>query len=198
MNFRSQLSARELIAWVLVLLSLAALWSRPLQSEKLFISGGSCLCNKEEYCLCSPNLAIDIIIETTENSIVLVKRRDSGKYATIGGFVEVGEDTETAVKRELKEETGLEILEGSCRLLGIYSDPRRDHRRHTTSAVYVARTVDLSSLKAGDDAKGVEIVDYARLLDLDYDFDHRVIISDYLSTINQFGKKGGEPFLGDW
>ncbi len=45
-------------------------------------SKGSCWCGKDEYCLCTPSLAIDAIIEINyENNpkIVLVKRRDPPK-----------------------------------------------------------------------------------------------------------------------
>lgn len=44
--------------------------------------------SSDEYCVCSPSLAIDVIIET-DDSIVVVRRVDNGKYATIGGFVQV-------------------------------------------------------------------------------------------------------------
>lgn len=83
--------------------------------------------------MCTPSLAIDVIIETDDGSVVLVRRADNGKYATIGGFVDIGESVEATVARELLEETGLALQEGSTQLMGVYSDPRRDHRRHTVS-----------------------------------------------------------------
>ncbi len=39
----------------------------------------------------------------------MVRRKDNGKLACIGGFVEVGETLEEATRREVKEETGLEV-----------------------------------------------------------------------------------------
>lgn len=81
--------------------------------------------------MCTPSLAIDVVIETADGSVVLVRRADNGKYATIGGFVNIGESVEATVARELLEETGLALQTGSARLIGVYSDPRRDHRRHT-------------------------------------------------------------------
>ena len=83
--------------------------------------------------MCTPSLAIDVIIETDDGSVVLVRRADNGKYATIGGFVDIGESVEATVARELLEETGLALRDGSTQLMGVYSDPRRDHRRHTVS-----------------------------------------------------------------
>lgn len=59
-------------------------------------SRGSCWCGEDSYCLCTPSLAIDAIIETYDSSgevsIVLVQRRGdpAGTLATPGGFVNVG------------------------------------------------------------------------------------------------------------
>lgn len=52
---------------------------------------GSCYCGSDSYCLCTPSLAIDAIVEVTppgnnEVNILLVVRRDSStkKYAIPG------------------------------------------------------------------------------------------------------------------
>lgn len=57
---------------------------------------------------------------------------------------------EHAAVREMREETGLDVeLLG---VLGVYSRPDRDPRRHTMSVVFVGRPRDAAALKAGDDA----------------------------------------------
>ena len=88
---------------------------------------------------------------------------------------------ETTVARELLEETGLQLQPGTLELFGLYSDPRRDQRRHTASAVYIARPVSLQGLRPGDDAKAAEVVSREALPSLGFAFDHRTIIMDYLN-----------------
>ena len=65
-----------------------------------------------------------------DGRIVLIRRRDNGQWALPGGMVDWGEDVSTAVQRELKEETGLELVK-IRRLVGVYSAPDRDPRIHS-------------------------------------------------------------------
>ena len=61
--------------------------------------------------------------------IVLIQRKNPPHgLALPGGFVEIGERVEDACVREMKEETGLDVV--LRHLLGVYSDPRRDPRFH--------------------------------------------------------------------
>ena len=147
---------------------------------------GSCWCGWDGYCMCTPSLAIDAIMEVEDGandiSIVLVRRKDAprDKHAIVGGFVEVGETMEEAVRREVKEETNLDVTD--IELFTIYSDPHRDARRHTVSAVYRGIVKSTTEMKVGDDAKGVEIIklkDAVTLLDLA--FDHKAILTDFIA-----------------
>ena len=88
----------------------------------------------------TPLLTVDIIIEMIDRPgrpIVLVERKyPPHGWALPGGFVDVGEPLESAAIREAREETSLEVTLKV--LLGNYSDPARDSRGHTVSAVYIA------------------------------------------------------------
>lgn len=42
-------------------------------------------------CMCTAAVAIDCILTSGSEHFWLVKRKDTGQYATMGGFVEVGE-----------------------------------------------------------------------------------------------------------
>ncbi len=122
-----------------------------------------------------PFLTVDCVVFHNV-SVVLIRRAYEpfkGMYALPGGFVEIGETVEDACRRETREETNLIVQD--LRLIGIYSDPARDPRRHTISAAFLARA-DISSLKAGDDAHAVELVSDWKNVQLA--FDHRKIICD--------------------
>lgn len=128
----------------------------------------------------TPEIAADIIIELVDQPgrpIVLIERRyEPHGWAIPGGFVDVGETVESAARREALEEVGLNVE--LTALLGLYSDPSRDARGHTVTAVYVAKAHGLP--KADDDAKAAVVVDIAHLPS-PLAFDHAKVLNDYLS-----------------
>jgi len=127
----------------------------------------------------NPAPTVDIIIELWDRPhrpIVLIERGFAPLgWAIPGGFVDYGERVEDAARREALEETGLNVT--LIALLGVYSDPRRDVRKHTISMVYVARSI--GNPQAGDDAKTAQLVDPWQL-PTPLCFDHDQILQDYL------------------
>jgi ADP-ribose pyrophosphatase YjhB (NUDIX family) len=133
----------------------------------------------------SPMPCVDIIIEI-ENSIVIIERKHNPLgYALPGGFVDPWESIENAAIREAKEETMLDIE--LYDFLYTYSDPKRDKRLHTISSVFIARANGVP--KGSDDAKNAFLVPRNKLLNFDYAFDHKRIISDYI----RYKEKGIRP-----
>lgn len=123
-----------------------------------------------------PYVTVDIIIER-QGGVVLIERSNPPYgWALPGGFVDYGESLEAAAVREAKEETSLDLAD--LRQFHTYSAPGRDPRFHTISTVFVAEGV--GEPKSGDDAAGLKIVRYEDLLQLDYAFDHKDIIEEYL------------------
>lgn len=59
------------------------------------------------------------IIFDDKNRLLLQKRTDCGKWGFLGGMVELGESTQEAAIREIKEESGLDVEIIS--LFGVYS-----------------------------------------------------------------------------
>jgi 8-oxo-dGTP diphosphatase len=136
---------------------------------------GSCWCGEDSYCMCTPSLAIDVLIEVLPDevsvgapvpladvSLLMVHRKDPpAGHAIMGGFVDVGESVEHACVREMKEEINWTIREQDLELFKIYSDPARDLRRHTVSAVHILTTSKKAlgkDIHSGDDAKGLRFV----------------------------------------
>jgi 8-oxo-dGTP diphosphatase len=121
-----------------------------------------------------PSPTVDVVISVPGDRVVLVRRAHPPPgWALPGGFVDVGETMEAAAVREAREETGLEVtLEA---LLGVYSDPRRDPRRHTVSAVYLGRAA--GEPRGGDDAAEARAFAWAEL-PAPLAFDHGEILAD--------------------
>ena len=130
-----------------------------------------------------PALTVDAVVFDGLGRLLLIRRRNSpfkGRYALPGGFVEYGETVEMAAARELMEETG--IGPSSQRLIGVYSEPKRDPRGHTVSIAYLMQ-VGKAAPKAGDDARAAEFVSDWRSKRLA--FDHNKIVSDALKLMRR-------------
>jgi len=65
-----------------------------------------------------------VVARDDHGRILLQQRTDFDLWGLPGGVLELNEDLETCARRELLEETGLEV--GQLRLVGVYTDPRYD------------------------------------------------------------------------
>lgn len=138
-----------------------------------------------------PYLACDVIIEFDDGYIMLVDRKYPPLGLAIpGGHVDYGESVEDAARREMLEETGLnvELVE----LLGIFSKPDRDPRKHVATASYIGRVPEGTKKEdavAGDDAANVVFVHINDLIDQEFAFDHGKIMQHYM----EWRLAGGRP-----
>ena len=136
-------------------------------------------------------VTIDALIIKDEK-ILLIKRNAEpfkGFWALPGGYVDWDEAVEDAVKREVFEETGLEVK--SLKLIGVFSKPER----HPKQCIDIAYIVDAEGkVKVGDDAieyKWELINNLPKLAS-----DHRKIIDCYLKTTAIKGDT--EKYLDSW
>jgi O-acetyl-ADP-ribose deacetylase (regulator of RNase III)/ADP-ribose pyrophosphatase YjhB (NUDIX family) len=123
-----------------------------------------------------PFVTVDAIIELSEGIVIIQRSNPPFGWALPGGFVDYGESLEDAVKREVKEETDLDLTE--IRQFHTYSDPQRDPRFHTVGTVFIAKAK--GKPKAGDDAAGLKIIKPGEIKKLNFAFDHKEILEDYL------------------
>lgn len=125
----------------------------------------------------TPLLTTDCVIFDGAARVLLIRRKNEpfkGAYALPGGFIDIGETTEAACRREVLEEAG--IVVDRLALIGVYSDPKRDPRGHTVSIAYTTRFAEASRPKAGSDAEAAEWVKDWKTKKLA--FDHALIIAD--------------------
>ena len=126
-----------------------------------------------------PSVTVDVVMMSLRRrdlQVLLIKRRSwpyEGMWAIPGGFVNIDESLETAAKRELQEETGVQDV--YLEQLYTFGDPGRDPRTRVITVVYFA-LLDSERLqvKAADDAADVgwfSVYDLPQLA-----FDHEKIL----------------------
>jgi len=128
----------------------------------------------------TPKLTVDAVI-VEGGKVVLIRRVNppfKGMWALPGGFVDVGETVEAACVREAREETSLDV--GIVKLVGVYSDPKRDPRGHTVGVIFLCKAKG-GELKAADDAKEAGWFGLDGLPELA--FDHGRILQDVKRTV---------------
>ncbi len=110
-----------------------------------------------------PCVGAVIVADAVDRRVLVVQRGRPpgvGLWSVPGGRVEPGESDEQAVRREVREETGLDVSVGAP--VGRLERPGRD-----PGTVYVitdsAGTVAGGTLVAGDDAAAVRWVTYDEL-----------------------------------
>lgn len=85
------------------------------------------------------------------DKILLIRRGKEpfkGMWGVPGGRIEDDETAEQCLVREMKEETGLDVV--PLKLVGLYSDPKRDPRL-IIAAAYLVKRVG-GEVRGGDDA----------------------------------------------
>ena len=124
-----------------------------------------------------PILTVDgVIVE--KGKVLMVKRASYPfieSWVLPGGHVEYGEKIEKAIKREIKEELGISVK--IKKIIGVYSDPKRDPRYHTVSVVYLLEK-NKDKIRLNYEASEFKYFSFKKL-PLKIGFDHRKILNDF-------------------
>ena len=145
-------------------------------------------------------VTVDVVLLTVRSgrlSVLLVQRKGHpfrGHWALPGGFVEPDDDLDRAARRELQEETGVEVAGATDQRAGLgyveqlrsYGAPGRDPRMRVVSVAYVGFTAHNEPAVAGSDAadarfwavddlaiEGIGSTDGTPLA-----FDHALVVAD--------------------
>ena len=130
----------------------------------------------------TPILTTDGIV--FEKGKILLVNRDilpyKGYWVLPGGHVNYGEKVEDACRREMKEELGINVK--IKKLIGVYSNPKRDTRYHTVSVVLLCQRV---KGKIHLNFEGSEFRFFSsNKLPRKIGFDHKKILSDFQKFVN--------------
>ncbi len=114
------------------------------------------------------NLAGVAVAVFNKQGQILLQQRQNGIWGVPGGFVELGESTEEAGRREVFEETGIEI--GTLQLISVFSGkeffvklPNGDEFYPITIA-YLCKDIKGGLLKAdGIESLSVQFFDFDKL-----------------------------------
>jgi 8-oxo-dGTP diphosphatase len=132
-----------------------------------------------------PALTVDAIVTANEKDdfyILLVRRGKDpfmGMWALPGGFVDMDETLEQACRRELMEETGMELAK--MEQFMVFDAIHRDPRHRTISVAFMASLPGKQNVKGGDDADTAQWFPVTGLPPLA--FDHQDIIAKFLNSL---------------
>ncbi|MDR3636812.1 MAG: NUDIX hydrolase [Isosphaeraceae bacterium] len=144
-----------------------------------------------------PAVTVDLVVFALKGDALrtlFIKRRHdpfAGRWALPGGFMEIEEPVEAAARRELREETGLELA-GPVEFVGVFGNPGRDPRGRTISLVHAAVVPGkCPQVTGGDDAAEAAWLDPRSLRGLAFDHD-QVLASalDWLAKGVEEGRLG--------
>jgi NAD+ diphosphatase len=118
--------------------------------------------------------AVAAIIRDQDGRVLLTRRAhdpERGKLDIPGGFVDAGEAAEDALRREVREELGLEIeeLTYACTQANIYE--YRGLTYHTLDVYFSCRVRDLAAIRSGDDINGFAFLALDEIPTADIGFD---------------------------
>ena len=128
-------------------------------------------------------VTVDVVLLTIRDDglhVLMVERGSQpwrGSLALPGGFLRQDEGLADGARRELREETALDVEPAHLEQLGTFGAPDRDPRARTVSVAYLAVLPALPAPVAGTDAAGAAWEHVDAMLTQDLAFDHHEILT---------------------
>jgi ADP-ribose pyrophosphatase YjhB (NUDIX family) len=132
------------------------------------------------------------VVTDDQGRILLQQRSDNGNWALPGGTMDIGETLPSAVVREVREETGLDVeITG---IVGIFTDPEHviayadGEVRQQFNVTFTARVVG-GELAVSPESFAVRLMDPAEISELPMHDTIRLRLHHHL-------KHPGQPYIG--
>ena len=141
----------------------------------------------------TPKVDVRGLILNEVNEVLLVKESLDGKWSLPGGWGEVGFTPSEVIRKEIKEETGLDAT--ATRLLAVY-----DKRclPHPPQPLYVYKLVFLCEALTGSLSPGFDIVD-ARYFAMEHlpELSEERILASQIEQVHELAAKEGSSAYFD-
>ncbi|PGS46512.1 NUDIX domain-containing protein [Bacillus sp. AFS041924] len=130
--------------------------------------------------------SIRAIIEDQKGNILFIERKGKGGWSMPAGSIELGESIFECLVREVKEETGLEVL--SAKVIAIYSNPKYGQKNKFGDEYQLFEFLFLVDEWKGSLIKNTEETNDAKFFKLDeipqntnefWTLFHKEVIKDY-------------------
>ena len=124
------------------------------------------------------------VVVTNDDGLILQRQTDNNLWALPGGTMDIGETISQCARREVREETGLDVeLQG---IVGIYSDPGHvfaynDGEVHQEFSICFSARPVAGTLTVSDESLDVRYFPPAEIADLPMVEFIRLRITDYLA-----------------
>ncbi len=119
-----------------------------------------------------------------QDKVLFEKRADCGRWSLIGGGLKIDESLEDCLKREIFEETGLEMQ--NYKFLDILDDPSRitqypdGNVLRTVTVLYSCEFDNANQLVISDESTELRFFSIDEIQDLDIVETHRHIVEKYI------------------
>lgn len=135
-------------------------------------------------------VTVDAVLVYSGHVLLIRRRSEPGKglWAFPGGFLDKGETLQSAVIRELREETRLKlpvpVLNGSIKAREVFDHPERSLRGRTLTHAFFFEfpAGELPPVKGGDDADHAQWIPISTAMDMEEHFfeDHFHILEHFI------------------